>query len=212
MRIICVTPDKGDRPELLDKCRKLMSDQSRRPDEHITITSDDGITGNVRKGIQQAIDMGADIIPIIENDDFYPQNYIELIESKWEEDAMLLGFSATTYYHIKFRMYRNMMHPSRASLMQTVFSPNIDLSLFPDDKEKFLDLHIWKQDVKKILLPYSPALGIKHGIGASGGAAHRSSFWMTDNPQNISDPEMRYLKSKTGSDPFYVDMSQRMQK
>lgn len=205
MKIVTITPTRGDRPEFVEQAMKLLGRQTRQPDDIIIITAEQGVTGNVKTGFYQARRMNADAAVIIEDDDLYGKAYLEIIERNFDpEKHDLFGFSDTIYYHLKKRAYRNIQHPSHASLMSTTLNPNTNFE-WPEDHENFLDTFLWSKPYRKKLLPYSPNVGIKHGIGKTGGKGHLDTF-----PYPIDDSDMSYLNDRSGSDPFYIELSEKL--
>jgi hypothetical protein len=89
-KIVLITPDRNDRPELLEHCKYQMLRQTLRPYDHLVVNFDAvqgvvDIVPRVKKGIKIAGEMGADSCCIIENDDYYPDNYLEVSAAALEK-------------------------------------------------------------------------------------------------------------------------------
>ncbi len=206
MKITVVIPTRGDRPELLAQCQKLIDRQIRQPDNVIFIESNKGITGNVRVGYEQAGNEG--IVVIWEDDDFYPAHYLRSVENYWEQardDVEILGWEESIYYHVGVLKYRIEHHKNRSSLMSTTLKAGLDID-WPVDSTRFLDIELWKQLDKKHLISGWLAIGVKHGIGLCGGKGHLPNFYRKEDPD---DQEMDFFYSFT-DDSFYRELSEKI--
>ena len=204
MRISIVIPTSGDRSKFVAQAQRLISRQTVQPDEVFTIQSDKGITGNYRTGFNK---VRSGIVVCWEDDDFYPIDYLERIVELWANRYDIMGFSQTIYYHLGQRKYTVMDHPGRASMFATVIKAGLDIN-WPQDHESFLDLKLWSDPyLQKKLVPSSLAVGIKHGIGKSGGSAHGVLF-----PYTHEDQELDYLKAITHNDKFYINLAETLKR
>lgn len=180
MKVGVIIPDRGDRPELLNHCLHMMRNQTRKPDiiEVVNFKSksnDFDLTERVRKGFNK-LKKECDCVLIIENDDWYSCDYINIMINAWEDMARpdLLGTSYTYYYHVFKQEYRKIEHPRRASLMNTLINCNAHIE-WCEDNDVFLDLHLWKSLAGITITPTIPiSMGIKHGIGLCGGSGHNA--------------------------------------
>ena len=181
MKTAIIIPDRGDRPEFLNNCLRMMRKQTMPPD-HIEIVADPplssekDITWRYRTGYERLRGKGFDCILFIENDDWYAPNYIEFMVKRWMHHDMpdLFGTAYTVYYHLKERGYFTMNHPERASAMNTLLKPDLNFSWCADN-DPYTDLHLWLHTGLngKIVHPVNPiAIGIKHGVGLCGGVNH----------------------------------------
>lgn len=180
-----------------------MTNQTRKAD--IDIIVDYRWSGRMdlperyRDGFERAFAAGADVAFAIEDDDYYPPDYIERMVTEWELKGkpVLFGIEETTYYHIGRREYKQMHHTGRSSMFTTMVTPEIMKHDFADSV--WLDIHLWGLDVSKGFAVQAPkALGIKHGEGVCGGAGHGKQF---NYPYKDSDH--KFLKSIT-NDEFYL--------
>lgn len=199
MRVTCIIPTRGDRPEFVQQALKQLDRQTRKPDDIKIIESDKGVTGNVRAGYE-GIKNG--IVCIIEDDDKYPPNYIERVVKEWDNEYQLLGFDQTMYYHLFRKEYSVLRHPGRSSLFQTTIKAGLKIN-WPSDYENFLDLHLWGNLSGKLIHDYL-AIGLKHNIGKTGGRAHSDSF-----RYQFKDTDGEVFKQITKGDEFYQQLVQQ---
>lgn len=210
LKIGVVVPDRNDRPELLAHCLWMMGRQTVKPDHIIVVNQESGIQGHdltwrYKKGIDEAFRVhGCDVVPLIENDDFYAHDYIERMTTAWKlcSKPDVFGLSHTQYYHVGLRKYRNMNHNNRSSAFTTLIGHPEVLGHIADipDTETFFDLHLWKnKDLRREVIQPNGiiALGIKHGIGMCGGKGHLTSF-----PYENADPDYKHLRSIVDEQSF----------
>lgn len=178
MKIGCIIPDRRDRPKFLEHCLFMINRQSRMPDKILVmndkpLNNKPDLTYRIRSGFDQLKDE-CDLIFVIENDDWYSENYIEIMSNKWLELGRpeLFGIAQTTYYHIQKREHKTWQH-NHSSLFCTVISSKAEIN-WPKDTEVFLDMHLWKTVKNKyIWIPKELiVIGIKHGEGLCGGKGH----------------------------------------
>lgn len=203
-----ITPDRGDRPELMAFCKHQISRLTTKPDKSYFIDyppKDDrkDLIARVQKGIELAKSDGFDKVFIIESDDFYPTNYFEKMELDGYE---FIGSNRSLYYHIGNLSYEYFHHPNHSSLFCTGFKISaLQNFQWPEAQAVFLDLRLWrhaKRQNKKMKLLVDPiGVSIKHGIGVTGGSGHRRLMKNTDH-------NFDFLKSKVDKEAleFYVNI------
>jgi hypothetical protein len=186
MKIACIIPDRSDRPQFLEHCRKMLLNQTVKIDHcelvnFSAISDKPDITQRYRIGYEKISKLGGfDVIFFIENDDYYSPTYIEEMLEAWIDNGKpdLFGTSYTYYYHVGLQSYFKMNHPERASAMNTMIKPNLTIN-WPSDNEVYTDLHLWLHDhvlkgEKRIWTPEKIiSIGIKHGVGLCGGRHHK---------------------------------------
>jgi len=191
-----IIPDRKDRPELTEHCLFQMDRQTLKPERiyhinYIPLNDEMDLTQRVITGIDQSERDGIDKCFIIENDDYYPDDYFE----KMQFDCDMVGSEHTTYYNLKFKRYKILHHFGRSSLFCTGFRiSKIKNMVFP---LKSLDMRMWlfAQNLKvKFVNP--GAIGIKHGVGLYGGRSH--GF----NASYMKDSGMWYLKERVREESF----------
>jgi hypothetical protein len=207
-----ITASRGDRPEFFAFCITQLNKMSagkplvnsylmnERP-----LSNDVDIVPRIKNGIRLADKDGFKWVFCIEEDDWYPSYYFSLFDlSNYD----FVGFSTTTYYNIKARTWQKFKHPGRSSLFCTGFRISALSDNFWNrikDTERFLDIKIWEEanrtGAKMLLMPENPCIGIKHGLGKTGGKGH---IMQLEN----RDPEMKWLRDHTDEEAFefYKDL------
>ena len=177
-------PDRGDRPELLSNCLRMMEAQLLKP--HIIELVNDppkddqgDITKRYRLGYERLRGRGLDVIAFIENDDWYSPNYLQKMVNNWIANGKpaLFGTNSTIYFHLMLQRYFTMDHDDRSSAMNTLIKPDMKFHWCPDN-EPYTDIYLWTGLKIKITNKYiyGPgsiiSIGMKHGIGKCGGRSH----------------------------------------
>ncbi len=200
MKIATLTIDRGDRPKMIEQCKRLIKRQTRKPDMEIYVTEPSvssaiDIVPRFRSGWLEAKKNNIDVIVVIESDDWYSKNYIEEIISEIRDmnfDAY--GRSTSLYYNICNQTYQKHMHFTRASLYTTVIRTNaLEDFRWPKDDYKFLDIPLWKHFKTPLLTVDYLAVGIKHNEGIRAGIGHKATM-------KNKDVEFKYLESIIGDD------------
>jgi hypothetical protein len=204
MKVAVVTPHHDSKRSMfLERLKFYMSRQTRQPDMWFIIDEPTpfkpDLTYRVRIGIERAINAGADVILIMEDDDWYDPNYIMFMVDGWKRSGKppIFGIGYTLYVHIFAGKYWFSPHKNRASLMSTLVTPQaIESFTYPDDTHVWLDIDLWKIAGGKTVEPdkyYS--VGIKHNIGLCGGVGHNKSF-----SKYVSDPNYNELRKHIKDD------------
>lgn len=199
MKLGVIIPDRGDRPELMENCLRMIKGQTFPPHQILQINyhpeSDQcDITQRYRRGYDAMRGQDLDIIAFIENDDWYHAKYFEYMVRKWEENGKpdLFGNNYTIYYHLKLRRYFKFQHIQRASAMNTFIKPDLTLT-WPRDHDPYTDQWLWVTQNIKSKISIEPefivSVGMKHGIGKTGGAFHNH-----EDPREIR----RYINEDRG--------------
>lgn len=185
MKIGVVIPDRGDRPRLMENCRRMLDAQTLPPAAIVTICDPPSseacdITKRYRQGYTIISKMDVDVIAFIENDDWYAMDYLEVMAKSWENHGrpQIFGTNYTIYYHIKLRRYFIFDHFDRASMMNTLIVPGLPINWCADENP-YTDMWLWGECrlTSKTFKPNRPiSLGIKHGEGKSGGDFHTNLF------------------------------------
>lgn len=185
-----VIPDRQDRPMFLENCLRMIKRQTMQDFKlylinHKPTGPEYDLTLRVRQGYEQAKADGCECVLIIENDDWYSPIYVAKMYREWikADKPTLLGIDTTIYYHVRKRGFRELSHGGRSSLFCTLISCSAEIS-WCEDKEIFLDIHLWKNHRGVLITPKKPiCLGIKHGIGKLGGGGHTRMYY-PENDQN----------------------------
>lgn len=215
MKIGIIIPDRQDRPELLQNCLSMMAAQTLQPDQICVadwpaISNDCDITWRYRSAYTYFEDI-VDVILFIENDDYYSPDYIQTMIDQWTFHGKpeIFGTNYTIYYHIGILKWCQLDHFKRASAMNTLIVPKIHIK-WPADNEPYTDMYLWRQlngitfRPKKII-----SIGIKHGMGKSGGHYHTTKLERYSN----DDPKMSFLEKNMceNSFLFYKQLHEKIQ-
>jgi hypothetical protein len=197
-----ITTTRGDRSQFLENCKKQINRFTIQP-KHVIIVDEEpksnavDLTRRLKMGITAAKGLGIDIVYVVEDDDFYPKDYIEKM---WIGGNDFIGCSKTLYYNIQNRTYNEFTHPGRSSLFCTGFRISaLEGFDWPPDDTIFLDIILWKYAMKRgnvHLQDSSIGVGIKHGIGKRAGSGHRMEMPHKDSA------DMSFLRSKVDSEAF----------
>lgn len=204
IKIGILVPTRGDRSAFVKFAKVLIERQTVK--YHSLLIFDDApkselpdITYRYRVGFERLFAAGCDVAFSWEDDDWYAPTYIEKMVSAWMEMGKpdIFGIDTTLYYHLITQKYLQIGHPGRASMMSTMVTKKIlDIAWCPDNYS-YTDMHIWgKMKGKAVTFPQKLCVGIKHGIGLTGGGGHKTD-WANYNSQ---DANYEYLKSIVGKD------------
>lgn len=201
--IAILIPDRGDRPEFLKNCLRMMENQTLQPSFVLVVghkpTSDScDITQRYKQGYEflskEKYENKFEVIALIENDDYYAPDYLETMYKGWikANKPDIYGLNHTIYYHIKEKAFFTMHHQSRSSAMNTLIKPNLDFFWCRDD-EPYTDIHLWHTIENKFIeqnLKKEICIGMKHGVGLTGGGSHTSGLHRFTN----KDHDHKFLK------------------
>jgi glycosyltransferase involved in cell wall biosynthesis len=205
MKVAVLIPTRGNRPELLENCLRMMRGQTLKPD-HIELVIDTpandicDITWRYRTGYDRLRNKGFDVIALIEDDDYYHPEYLETMVNEWDKAGRpsLIGTSYTIYYHIKLNAWLTMHHNVRSSAMSTLIKADMQFN-WCHDADPFTDIFLWKNLKGKIFKPEKHiCLGIKHGTTMSGGMCHVDKLERFVN----QDAAREFLKANTDTTSF----------
>ena len=121
----------------------------------------------------------------------------------------IFGTNYTYYYHIGMLKFKKLVHFRRASAMNTLIKPDLNI-VWPVDNDPYTDLNLWKQLNGVTFTPKEIiSIGIKHNIGKTGGQYHNSKLNRYEN----SDPNMMFLKEHLdiNSFKFYRSIHEKIQ-
>lgn len=216
MKIAIVIPDRGDRPELLANCLRMMKVQTLQPDRIYLANwephSDEcDITERYRKSYELLSSEGYDCILFIENDDWYSQFYISRMVRLWEKHGKpeIFGTNYTYYYHIGLKRFEKLTHYRRASAMNTLITPNLTID-WGKDNYPYTDIVLWSQLKGVVVDPIKVlSIGIKHNVGKTGGHYHNNRF----ERYRFDDFEFSFLKRHLDVESFnfYKNLHEKIQ-
>lgn len=203
-----IVPDRGDRPKLREWCEHQIN--QFHSDGHMftvyvdfaTVNSKHDLIARIYQGVNVSKERGVDFVFIVENDDFYPKDYLNKMDDP--EGFDFIGCEHSYYYNLRNLTWQRFDHAHRSSLFNTGFRISA-MDGFPwqnlmRQNTPFLDIEIWKwarksKRRKVKFVESTGSIGIKHGIGLCGGKGHRME--MLNN-----DPEMQWLNARVDTDSF----------
>ena len=224
IKVGVIIPDRGDRPDFLFNCWRLLKRQTLQPDQ-IELINDKPLSENIditwryRKGYNRfcqeyrngknpnkTVFEKMDVIAFMENDDWYAPNYLATMVAAWHLAGRpdIFGTNYTIYYHIGLRAYFTMKHIERSSAMSTLIKPDLDIK-WPNDHEPFTDMWLWTRSnlAGKTFDPGNHiCLGIKHGFGLFGGGSHNQRLDRYEPPRGTHDHHGDFLKSIIDPESF----------
>jgi len=215
-KVALITPTRN-RAKAFDLTQKWMGRQTHRNFEWVVVndgneeydysdyrqkiikrTPKDGeghsLCENLKVGLKHT---DADYILVVEDDDWYSSNYIEIMLKKLKEYD-LVGNSPAIYYHLSRKLYRNIKNFEHSSLAQTGFKGKLKpfVISIAEQGRPMIDLALWRSfsGNKTILQNEGLHVSVKGLPGESGiGMGHRLK-------QGIADPEGTLLKGLIGED------------
>ena len=198
IKIGVITPTAHpDRRPFLEFLKERMRKQTRQPDHwEIVDFPNDGhidLSKRYKIGITELLNKGCDLILFMEDDDYYPLDYIEQMEKAWIEAGypVLFGVAGTTYYYLQKDAFRYFKNPTHSSAFCSGVSKGVDYQKCGDHVRSF-DLYLWSHNKGvRVEIPNKP-IGIKHGIGMTGKNYHakENGFNATKEPfENLVDEQ-----------------------
>jgi len=204
-RVHVVTPTRGDRPPILASLNQLYAAWQDYPVEaHWRIaypprSEEPDLVPRVREGLTRAFQAGADLVLVMEDDDYYSPSYVRLLVEEWERAGRPSGLVSmdAARYHLVTRNWGHIREDKRRpALFVSGFSALP--SAWPEDADLFLDAHLSRivPDLHQFVLPAWEAIGIKHGVGLCGGNQH----WLMAVPEwsGVSDHDGSVLRVVIG--------------
>lgn len=225
IRIGIIIPTRGDRPLFLENCKRMIEAQKFLGTALVCIVDNapesdaKDITKRYRHGYDSLRGHLLDVIFLIEDDDFYAPDYFTTMLQAWESVGKpdLFGTRQTIYYHLKLRRYYTMFHEQRSSAMSTMIKPDLNFAWCPDT-EVYTDNWLYSQLQYKLFKPDKIiCLGIKHGVGKTGGEAHTTNLDAYYKMSTAADDEnLAFMKQVMDVDSFefysnYFSAEQRIQ-
>ena len=175
-----ITPTRGDRPQWLERCKRMVDYQTLHLDHIICDYYPHSKVNDIAERYhwlfnKAFIENNYDYAIVFEDDDYYPADYCKTLVNEWNRlgNPALLGQDETIYIHINSLGIKGMKHEGRSSMMSMLLTKevlNIHLSCSP-----FIDLEISKAK-GFTTIPAIGAIGIKHGDGVTVGAGHKAHF------------------------------------
>lgn len=221
-----ITPDCGDRPEFLEHCFFQSANQTIKNVEHLLVSRPPiglkpDLTYKIRS-IWEVLrrDKKFTHIVIMENDDYYPDNWVETLMGY---DFDLIGIESTYFYHLNFKRWNYFEHSGHSSLFCTAFKIEALLDYkWPKDDDLYLDINMWKNfymrftplSVTKDVITIQPEqmpIGFKHGIGFCPGTHHTQKY---EGEYKHDDSNLLWLSEhvkRKASLGFYKNQIEKLQ-
>jgi hypothetical protein len=221
MKVGVIIPTRNDRPGFMGNCLRMLRGQTWFEKnggiqwQFVRIVDwppSDGekdITKRYRIGYDELRNSGVDVIFFWEDDDWYSPNYMDVMIGEWKHAGKpdIFGTGYTIYYHLKLGAYFTMHHPDRASAMNTMIIPDLRIT-WPPDAEPYTDQALWLKIPGQTFIPKGHiSIGMKHGIGLSGGGYHAD-----DRLHRFRTPDNGLLKDNLDDESlaFYLSVSQQL--
>lgn len=210
-KIGIVTPTCSiERKPFLDFLKKRVKEQTLKPYKHYVIDytnekNKPDLAIRYKRGIQRAFADGCEFVVLMEDDDFYPKDYIEKMYQQWEKHKRpdIIGLSTTIYYHLANKGYKIIKTTQSGSAHNTAIGRGARYEV-GNNQEIFYDLELWKNNRGVLVDIPNKVISIKHGIGLSGGSGHRKTSY------SLFDVGMKKLAEWTDSEAMelYKKMSE----
>lgn len=193
-----------ERKEMLGWVMDRMKRQTTPPDyialmDYPKIRKGPDLAERYKNGIKDCFERGCDFVLFIEDDDYYPIDYIETMFNHWIQNNKphVIGCNETTYYHIFSRGWQNMKTSEHASAHGTAVGRGVDIDSC-NDGNLYFDIEIWKRNSKNCKLVYFPnhCISIKHGIGLCGGGGHTKTHYRNQDDEQYT--KLRELLDDSG--------------
>lgn len=192
MKVGVIIPTRGDRPLFKKNCLRLLQNQTLPPNTILFVdqppeSEECDITKRYRFGYDYFRGKDFDVLAFMEDDDWYHSQYLEIMIQKWQEHGRpeLFGTNYTIYYNIRLFRYFTMRHTQRSAAMSTLIKPDMNFT-WCKDSEAYTDSHLWfsathlstkKRLISNVFKPeFNICLGIKHGVGKTGGLNHLTAL------------------------------------
>ena len=106
--VAVVVPTRGDRGVFLEQCLKMIAWQTKKAGHTIVVNRPPQGEGNdqrerVKEGVEIAARDGYERVVIMEDDDYYPPDYLERLLKEWDEGVPILGQRKIQAYHLLTR-------------------------------------------------------------------------------------------------------------
>jgi len=209
MKVGVIIPTRGDRPGFIQNCKRLLEAQTLQPHAVKIIDfppeSDAcDITKRYRFGYNAFRNFDYDVLALMEDDDWYAPDYLETMVKQWDKMGRpdLFGLTYTIYYNILVSGYFTMQHHQRSSAMSTLIKPDLWFDWCPDH-EAYTDVYLFNILKYKLFTPEKHiCLGIKHGIGKTGGRSHVDRLYRYKQNGGTHDPDHEFLTSIVDNDSY----------
>lgn len=170
-------------------------------------SNDKDITQRYRRGYDQLRGKGLDVIAFFESDDYYPPDYLEVMAQKWLEHGKpdLISPHQVWYYNMRLNARLKMEGHTQAQAMSTMIKADLTFPWCPDN-EAFTDVWLWnlRSHLKGFIFKTDRimCIGMKHGVGLTGGNSHRGDDHRYLSGKGIPDPDLSFLRENLTPEAF----------
>lgn len=217
MKVGVIIADRGDRPQFVENMWRMLNAQTVMPysicvKEWPPVSEKADITTRYREAYQEPMFNPCDVIAFIENDDWYSPTFLEVMLNEWDhhERPDLFGTRQTIYYHLKLKKWMTMKHEMRSPAMSTLIKPGLKFP-WPLPHDPYTDAWLWNLPhlYRTLFLPEKTiCIGMKHGVGKTGGGMHNDNLHRYTN----DDSNMDWLRETVDKDSFefYKSISKKL--
>jgi hypothetical protein len=188
--------------------------QAMKPDEHIVMDGEETLKEKYRKGLEE-LKSKFDLIFFMEDDDYYPANYIEkMIELYgWAGEPEVFGIGETWFYHPEFKAYWHYKNQENNSCAFTtcVRADAVDKIDWSQVDDVFVDAGLWRQLGGQTVTFGKPfAIGIKHGRGKCLASGHTKWFYeekskLSKDSNEFAEFSKTWLRDAIGNDAEFYE-------
>lgn len=187
MKIGVITPTRGIRPAFLERC-KFYVDRQTLKSTHLIVDYPQkrfphDLTDRYRFGLEK-LKSECDLIFFMEDDDYYPPNYLEEMVQAWEEcdRPELFGIGETFFYHPELQSiwYKRHEDDGPCAFQMCIRSDAVEKIDWSLVGPLFTDAGLWRQkhiDGQTVIFGKPLSIGIKHGRGLCGAGGHNAWFY-----------------------------------
>lgn len=208
-KIALITPTcSPERKSLLNFVKKRMAEQTKKADMHIIIdrpntSGKSDLTTRYREGLEKAFKAGCTLAFLIEDDDYYPKDYVEKMYEFWKKSGKphLVGQKTSYYYHLFTRGFGTMNPKKHTSAHCTAVAADADYAFVCSDENPYFDIQVWKRNQGVFIELENPVISIKHGLGMCGGRGHAGIEY-----HKYDDDEYSQLKKLVDEEAFDLYM------
>lgn len=198
VKVGVITPTcSPERKPFVDFLHKQMKRQTVQPNwwyiiDYPNETGQMDLTKRYKQAMNMAFNDGMDLVLFMEDDDYYPTTYIEDMVDNWIQAGMphIIGVKHTVYYHLKNKRFRIFNRDDHCSAFCTGVAKGVKYDIAPDNS-KMYDVKLWRANANsraQIELPIGrKPVGIKHGIGMTGGGFHNEARYPESSHQTLAD-------------------------
>lgn len=210
MKLAVLSIHRGDRPLFLQNLKRMIAAQTLQPSivyfvDYEPESEQCDITQRYRRGYEYLSNQGVDLIAFMEVDDYYSPTYLETMVNQWLHAGKpdLTGTYYTYYYHIKLFAYYKMEHYQMSTAMATLIKPGLSIN-WCDDRQPYTDTFLWNLDnlSKHLFSPPIICIGIKHGVGLTGGRGHIDDLDRYERNKGVVDENKYFLWSNMDKESF----------